>query len=243
MAEHSIDRPIIFSGPMVRALLDGRKTMTRRLLRRAGHANGEAVTFNSPYRKLAPGDRLWVREAWSTTKPLDTKSPALIGELCLEAGYKTPWAPIRYLADGREINWPDGGEEGRRRASIHMPRWASRLTLDVAAVRVERLRDISEEDAINEGLLRQEGCGGKPGPSSGYNWKGIGYHGAGFDRFGGATFHTPDGEGRCSCNVSGPSPAQCAFRELWDSLHGTGAWEANPEIVALELHCKSQKYR
>ena len=96
------DRPIIFSGPMVRALLDGHKTMTRRLAWREcrpGERGGVREHLPSPLQRVRPGDRLWVREA-----------PA-----------------------------------------IHMPRWASRLTLVVTAMRIERLQEITAQDCIAEG--------------------------------------------------------------------------------------------
>lgn len=127
------DRPIIFSAPMVRALLEGRKTMTRRLatvlrMNRPGSAgyNRERRPVPSPWRKVAVGDRLWVREA------------------CGTGGTFPPgWA---YRADGVEYH----GE--RWLPSIHMPRRASRLTLTVTAARTERLHEIRLPD------VRAEGC-------------------------------------------------------------------------------------
>lgn len=142
------ERPIIFSAPMVRAILAGRKTMTRRLLRKAGTHNGEAVNYNSPYRKMHSGDRLWVRE-----------NLRVVSE------------GIEYAADDTllaetEAEWSDRAAELWNRyahdygpdlhptliPSIHMPRWASRITLEVTAIKVERLQDISEEDAEAEGV-------------------------------------------------------------------------------------------
>lgn len=112
------DRPIIFSGPMVRALLDGRKTQTRRLA-------------SSPLRKCEPGDRLWVRENfWQ--RP---------GER--EALWQ---AANEGFADYHR-------EKGRTlRPSIHMPRWASRLTLIVEEVRFQHLTGVRDEDAFAEGV-------------------------------------------------------------------------------------------
>ncbi|HEY8343343.1 MAG TPA: hypothetical protein VIK75_10195 [Calditerricola sp.] len=115
-------RPIIFSGPMVRALLDGRKTMTRRLA-------------SSPLAKAQAGDLLWVRESWWHDKDG--------GDVANEYGY---------LADGYYPGHGSNCGHVRHRPSIHMPRWASRLTLEVTGVKVERLQDISEEDAIAEGI-------------------------------------------------------------------------------------------
>lgn len=133
------ERPILFSALMVRAILAGRKTITRRLA-------------TSPLAKCQPGDRLWVREAWRTIDSLDRYSPAQIAAKCAEAGYLGPWAPMLYLADRTQMNW-EQGDEGRIRASMNMPRWASRITLEVTGVKVERLQDITNTDAVAEGAL------------------------------------------------------------------------------------------
>ena len=145
------DRPIIFSAPMVRALLDGRKTQTRRVLGNSGPGRGRSNIFsaqigwsdsyvldpgNANWRErdtpYAPGDRLWVREAFSY-ESLDVD----------RNGFMPPW----YWADGN----PESGDFTRPKPSIHMPRWASRLTLLVTDVRVQRLQEISSADAIAEG--------------------------------------------------------------------------------------------
>lgn len=159
-AEGAKDRPVIFSALMVRALLEGRKTQTRRLA-------------TSPLAKMQPRDRLWVREAWAPLSALthnDAGSTALI-----ENGF--------YRADAGIVD----GEISRWTPSIHMPRLASRLTLLVTEVRRERLGDITERDAEAEGV---------------------------------------DLAGRAIT-------ARLAFAQLWNSLHGNGAWEADPEVVAL----------
>lgn len=124
------DRPIIFSAPMVCALLEGRKTMTRRLSwwkkvateRKTGRFLGNKVVA-SPWRRVAVGDRLWVREAAMHNG----------GSVC-------------YRADGdmARVKWSP---------SIHMPRAWSRLTLIVTAVKSELLQDISETDARAEGIV------------------------------------------------------------------------------------------
>jgi hypothetical protein len=152
------ERPIMFSGAMVRSIIDGRKTQTRRVMRiqptvvrhwanvetngvRWTWPNGDEATYadrpdviasyterdfwkHCPYGQ--PGDRLWVRETWGK---LD------MGSAC-------------HRADDESATPADG----RWRPSIHMPRWASRLTLEVTDVRVQRLREISEEDARAEGV-------------------------------------------------------------------------------------------
>lgn len=101
--------------------------------------------------------RLWVKETWSSAKSMDKLSPHKIGEACINAGYRTPWAPIRYVADGNTNNvnihsFASDDVWGRKRVSIHMPRWACRLALRVTNVRLERLHDITEEDAQREGV-------------------------------------------------------------------------------------------
>jgi len=131
------DRPILFSGPMVRAILDGRKSQTRRVLSMA-HIG------------YAPGDRLWVKETWRASYGLDYYRDDL-GRCPRPSDMDPATTAIEYLADGeRELG-------GRDHPSIHMPRWASRLTLTVTNVRVERLKDISEADAIREGVTLIQG--------------------------------------------------------------------------------------
>ena len=148
------ERPIIFSGDMVRAILAGRKTMTRRVVKIATHPQAERVqhfeglhwdwlrydglrlsTFKCPFGKT--GDRLWVRETFRLSDPNDCA--------CYEPCRCRSGQPM-YRADGHyhdmEYKW---------KPSIYMPRWSSRITLEVTGVRVERLQDISEEDAQAEG--------------------------------------------------------------------------------------------
>ena len=148
------ERPILFSGDMVRAILDGRKTMTRRVVKIAQHPQAERVqhfeglrwdwlrydglrlsTFKCPFGKT--GDRLWVRETFRLSDPNDCA--------CYEPCRCRSGQPM-YRADGHyhdmEYKW---------KPSIYMPRWSSRITLEVTGVRVERLQDISEEDAQAEG--------------------------------------------------------------------------------------------
>lgn len=153
------DRPILFSAPMIRALLDGHKTMTRRL------AWGKPKPFNTPdqrkrlaakgwdcrddhayppsvWQKTRPGDRLWVREAWQDWCPIWDGAWCGCGSDKMRAETHRP--AYRATPDER-------GEPKKWRSSIHMFRWASRLTLIVTATRIERLQDISGDDAIAEG--------------------------------------------------------------------------------------------
>jgi len=137
-------------------------------LRTVGSHSGSLVTVEQARSIIAsqfcpygqPGDRLWVKETWCTGAKLDSKSPKAIERQCRDAGYKHgACCPVRYLADGHATQWGDRdaddfGTWGKTRVSIHMPRWASRITLEVNSVRVERLQDISEADAIAEGIAR-----------------------------------------------------------------------------------------
>jgi hypothetical protein len=169
------ERPILFSAPMVRAILDGRKTMARRfaanavgkqfiacdfdkdeyLLELEHQVSGLRTWIGSPHGR--PGDRLWGREAFRFPASLDKFSPKKIGIKCLGAGYKTAWAPTQYEADQTRIgNWtgfdtpPVITSPGRIRPAMFMPRWASRITPEITGVRVARLQDISEADCIAE---------------------------------------------------------------------------------------------
>lgn len=157
------ERGMIFNSEMVRAILDGRKTQTRRIvkvqpdtpefgLRRiiessianeigmyfwsqedARGIKARSKQFYCPYGDV--GDRIWVRETFSPVP--DHEEPAGCSALL-------------YAADGN-------GPYGKWVPSIHMPRWASRLTLEISGVRVERLRDLSEDDAKSEGITPPSG--------------------------------------------------------------------------------------
>ena len=132
------DRPIIFSAPMVRALLSGSKTQTRRIIKPQPDEDGLAReiaggwfdTSGRKYPLAEPGDRLYVRENFCLSLPCGTPVyHATLGQ--------------KLLAECSDIKW---------KPSIHMPRTLSRLTLEVTGVKVERLQDISEEDAKAEGV-------------------------------------------------------------------------------------------
>lgn len=231
MSATTKERPILFSAPMVRAILDGRKTQTRRVVKcecngrhldrllgewplssppfqvtqehlddgflrgcRGGHdpAVGDWVEqyqtdvddyatslIRCPYGK--PGDRLWVRETWA---PVSTFDPS-------------PETGAFYRADYvDDPHGPDGEKspEGRYRTwkpSIHMPRWASRIDLEITGVRVERLQDISEADAVAEGSQ----CAGVPAALTNRG----------------------------------------AFSRLWQSINGPDSWAANPWVWVIEF--------
>lgn len=144
-------KPMLFSGDMVRAILSGKKTQTRRVLKTQPYPNanvvlnseGNAAFDSGPvYGVTAPfhvGDRIWVRETWQAPE-YESWKPSDIPES----------AHVAYQAD-YSIN--DPAEEHRRwRPSLHMPKWASRITLEVTAARIQRLYEISEADAIAEGI-------------------------------------------------------------------------------------------
>jgi len=147
------------------------------------NGNGELGAVKSPYGK--PGDRLWVRETWAPDFE--------------------PYEFI-YRAD-------DGMFASRWRPSIHMPRWASRITLEVESVRVERLQDISEEDAIAEGIQANSKDGGitvKYGISDRDGWPGNDDHGWHWHEW---------------CKT----PRE-AYLKLWEKINGPGSVQANPWV-------------
>lgn len=171
------ERGMIFNGEMVRAILDGRKTQTRRPIKwkqtrftEIGEREDgskwpwsedaeHACDFWHPCPFGAVGDRIWVREAYSFPASLDDVSPTGVGEMAVATGYRKPWAPTFYESTGTfSDGWkgfetpPKVSDAGKLRPSIHMPRWASRILLEITGVRVERLNAISEEDAIAEGM-------------------------------------------------------------------------------------------
>ncbi|HHF0816723.1 TPA: hypothetical protein ACPIDV_005798 [Pseudomonas aeruginosa] len=154
------ERPILFSRPMVRAILEGRKTVTRRVMKPQPDFLGSMVDPNTPFKTLdaglharitcpygEPGDRLWVREAWAADAQVDAIAPRDLSQ----------GEPIWYPAD---FSVRQTGcsmiSKGRGRPSIHMPRWASRILLEITAVRVERLQDITPNQCIAEGAWREK---------------------------------------------------------------------------------------
>lgn len=177
------DRPITFSAPMVRALLDGRKTQTRRL-------------YHGGKIHQAVGDRLYVREHWKTSAALD------------------PFAPRDMKSDVSVLTLADNAVHtkafrppwGRHRQAMHMPRWASRLTLTVTDVRVQRLNEITEEDALAEGVTKH--------PNGGFWVPGVEHEIKDFPYLSRST-------------------ARGMFAALWDTIHGSGEWLNDFWIYAL----------
>jgi hypothetical protein len=209
------ERPILFSGAMVRALLDGSKTQTQRVVKPQPEVSAQGslmgewlrkpldglilpklqdITIHCPYGM--PGDRLYVRETWQhSNHPFGPYEPDC--DVFYRADYLDDplGADLERSADGIRRQW---------RPSIHMPRAASRITLEVAGVRVERLQGVSEADAIAEGIYLFPGEGG------GYK--------------------VERGEQEYDT-------AREDYRNLWDSLNaerGYG-WDANPYVWVVEF--------
>ncbi|MCZ0823691.1 ASCH domain-containing protein [Dickeya solani] len=206
------ERGMIFNADMVRAILDGRKTQTRRIIKLSherGMVNpvvrGKNGEISSVTCRLAPtlsphggvGDRLWVRETFSCIGNEDGHPINANGDLCERENaqriYKA--SSIQKLNNYGLWTSPDGFDfEGRWTPSIHMPRWASRITLEITGVRVERLNSISEEDAQAEGISP-------------------------------ATYM-----------ITPPEAAyRVGFRHLWESIYGEESWQGNPWVWVIEF--------
>lgn len=202
---------MIFNGEMVRAILDGRKTQTRRIMKNQpagdypdtpalirsvgggfqwyGHY-GVSSIFNCPFG--AVGDRIWVRETWA-------EAGASAPDLKLYRANYPAHVPSHYenVPTAEEIRWTP---------SIHMPRWASRILLEITDVRVERLNRISEAEAEAEGIDME------------------------------ALFDAQD----CyDCiadhNMTGRPTATGAFKYLWESIYGEENWQSNPWVWVIEF--------
>jgi len=182
------ERPILFSASMVCAILEGRKTVTRRSVKATkAHADGFMMLDHGngwrPYNAFGdftsdhegmeypitcqygkPGERLWVRETWSDVNlqgapGIAYRADGEVRELMEDASFLDEDGAFNY-DDPRSKTcqftwWSEdllGGKQGRWRPSIHIPRWASRILLEITAVRVERLQDISEDQAKAEGV-------------------------------------------------------------------------------------------
>jgi len=200
------ERPILFSAPMVRAILAGQKTQTRRvvkpqpelaqLLTHSGWSawfDGHGRPLRNPYGQ--PGDRLWVREAWA-------QNWNQLSDTRMDRSYV-------YRADG-EGRAQDNGTDLPWRPSIHMPRAASRLSLEITGVRVERLQAISEVDARAEGVER-------------------------IDIEFGMRLRTPHWRAYGNEDTQYCISPEASFQALWRSINGTESWDANPFVWAVEF--------
>ncbi|EEE2003750.1 hypothetical protein [Salmonella enterica] len=208
------ERGVIFNGEMVRAILDGRKTQTRRIMKLQPEILGSGLRYITESRKqnevgkyfwcisdalgmrarsavfACPfgdvGDRIWVRETYRVhSRATD------VATLVYRASVRNSWTEQTHRVPVAVCNKPATPEKWT--PSIHMPRWASRILLEITDVRVERLRDLSEEDAKSEGII----------PSAG----GV----------------LPGWEYRIN------------FRDLWMDIYGTDNWEANPWVWVIEF--------
>ncbi|HDU2650365.1 hypothetical protein WFR23_00515 [Yersinia enterocolitica] len=205
MSDHCKERPILFNAEMVNAILDGRKMQTRRIIKldhERGMVNPVVRGRNGEISSITcrlvpmlcplgqPGDQLWVREAWAVSSIYDGCPPRDINP-----GSKPGWCGIRYAASHEWI-----GIKGR--PSIHMPRWASRINLKITDVRVERLNNISEENAKAEGAQKYD-----------------------ISRF------TTDEINLLDAPLKNPdTPYTNGFALLWESCYGSGSWAANPFV-------------
>ncbi|HDZ9806810.1 TPA: hypothetical protein RU387_002544 [Klebsiella pneumoniae] len=205
------ERGMIFNGEMVRAILDGRKTQTRRPIKwkqtrftEIGEREDgskwpwsedaeHACDFWHPCPFGAVGDRIWVRETFCTVDDTQYGGGKWVDYRAtpkFEASHPAGWdcAPN----DAEALKW---------RPSIHMPRWASRILLEITDVRVERLNAISQEDAQAEGM---ELTGWRP------------------------TYSDPDSGGEVLTPYDN-------FAQLWESIYGEESWKANPWVWVIEL--------
>jgi hypothetical protein len=213
------ERPILMNGEMVRAVLSGRKSQTRRIVtdkhfKRLGlERDGDYIyttegpQWDGTFEGVAPwspfgsaGDRLYVREShwFRLTDGITTYA---------DGSFRThPSAIIgsKYIHADDVDNWPKMAKSFGFKSvpSIHMPRWASRITLEITGVRVERLQDISEADAIAEGIAKH-----------GDQW--IDY---------------PAGK-----SAAGWNDPRKSFTSLWQSINGGDSWNANPWVWVVEF--------
>ena len=151
------ERPIIFNGEMVRAILEGRKTQTRRVVKPLTYKKQE-WRLNCPYG--APGDQLWVRETWAYCYKCAGKGIGGQFDMLTPKGvvYKEDRRCVGFAFETCHFINPKTREtEWKWRPSIHMPRWASRLQLEVTEVRVERVQEITAEDCLREGIVPTPG--------------------------------------------------------------------------------------
>lgn len=220
-ATETKERPILFSGLMVRSILGGRKTQIRRVIKPQpgsgiqdcyampdgrfnwlhlpqGRGVGVGI-FACPYGQ--PGDRLWVREAWGR-RDLDPGKPG-------DAWYRADWKTGPYI---QGLRW---------RPSIHMPRWASRITLEIESIAVQRVQEIKPDGAIAEGATE---WGEEEGQRRNYDKSGK-------------RRNVPLGPSIFDGRKRGVPYLVNAFAELWDSINakrGFG-WKKNPWVWVVEF--------
>lgn len=231
------NKPILFSAPMIRAILAGTKTQTRRVLKTPRGCPKDYVYTpgglvdpamgwwqNPKYDRVgwsselpySPGDRLWVREAHYLTDDGDNEHAVYAAD---QDAVRNHFAQL----DSLPSDFPAAvlARHKKLRPSIHMPRWASRITLEVTGVRVERLNQISEADAQAEGVetdvwdqaLAVRNYAKKDG------W---------FCMWGGPDFYAdPD------TYVDADQICRASYRTLWNAINGGRAWDLNPWVVVI----------
>jgi len=200
------ERPILMSAPMVLAVLNGTKTQTRRVMKLQPHSPPSKVgcaewetsqgQFRCPYG--IAGDRLWVRETFQFVHANSDGQRQTFNSAKPFTQHDYRW--IEYAATPRDNEPPP-----KWKPSIFMPRWANRITLEIVSVRVERLQDISEEDAISEGIENSNIA------SSKWPWKN--YRGE-------------------NCWVDSPL---YSYQSLWESINGKGSWAKNHWLWVIEF--------
>jgi hypothetical protein len=200
------DRPILFSAEMVRAILAGRKSVTRRIMKPQPFVNRHRITWWPKNAKLCDG-QMRPMAMWRTGMPIEKTGAADIGKLCpygtrkerlwVRETWQSLWAmnqchpgDDQFVYRATDPDW-DSMDGWKWRPSIFMPREASRITLEVTNASVERLHDISEEDAIAEGCQ----CAGVPGSLT----------------------------------------SREAYAKLWEAINGKGSWETNPWVWVIEF--------
>lgn len=206
MSTESIrERPILFSGPMIRALLNGTKTQTRRVVKPQptespagllGEMNQLTLMGPGGYAVKCPYgtyfDRLWVRETWATVDTTGSYGDLTAVEIAYRSTEHLRYAQgrgVQFLSEEKAEPYTGGKFSDRWRSPIYMPRWASRLSLEITNIRAERLQDITEEDAI------AEGC----------------------------TVHLPGAADEIET-------AREQYARLWESINGPGSWAENPWV-------------
>lgn len=216
MSRDPKDIPALFSAPMILALLAGQKTQTRRPLYVRRTSKTDAIPnhiaalagYPPPTSLLAIGD-YWTVSGWEKVRPKD--------RLWVRESLHRPEQLWRYMADGEQVivpskirqevsQWSDARRQDSA-PSIHMPKWASRLTLIVENVKIERLQAISRADAIAEGIVEIEGAGPYIRSLKGYGSPGL------------------------PPQLTARAP-ELAYLDLWARINGTDEYMLNPWVVA-----------